>query len=122
MVLVDSVYSYFAPMQEAGPFQIGLQTKRAQANDVLKVTRDVLQQFLAEGPSDAELRAAKANIVGVFAALSLKPENPRQRCDHRLFRVAAGLTPIPTPRRFSGFRRWMCAGFFPPCAAGKSSI
>ena len=61
-----SVYSYFAPMQEAGPFQIGLQTKRAQANDALKVTRDVLQQFLAEGPSDAELRAAKANIVGGF--------------------------------------------------------
>lgn len=61
-----SVYSYFAPMKEAGPFQIGLQTKRAQANDALKVTRDVLQQFLAEGPSEVELKAAKANIVGSF--------------------------------------------------------
>ncbi|MDQ5905875.1 MAG: zinc protease, partial [Pseudomonadota bacterium] len=50
----------------AGPFQIGLQTKRAQANDALKVTRDVLQQFLAEGPSEVELKAAKANIVGSF--------------------------------------------------------
>ncbi|MFA7281540.1 MAG: pitrilysin family protein [Sterolibacterium sp.] len=61
-----SVYSYFAPMKEMGPFQIGLQTKRAQANEALKVTRDVLQQFLAEGPSEAELVAAKANIVGSF--------------------------------------------------------
>ena len=26
-----SVYSYFAPMRQAGPFQIGLQTKRSQA-------------------------------------------------------------------------------------------
>jgi zinc protease len=61
-----SVYSYFAPMKEAGPFQIGLQTKRAQANDALKVARDVLQQFLAEGPSETEMAAAKANIVGSF--------------------------------------------------------
>lgn len=61
-----SVYSYFAPMQVAGPFQIGLQTRRAQAGDALKVTREVLQQFLAEGPSEAELAAAKANIVGSF--------------------------------------------------------
>ncbi|HEX5803370.1 MAG TPA: pitrilysin family protein [Azospira sp.] len=61
-----SVYSYFAPMKEAGPFQIGLQTKRAQARDALKVTRDVLDQFLAEGPSEDELRAAQANIVGSF--------------------------------------------------------
>jgi zinc protease len=61
-----SVYSYFAPMKEAGPFQIGLQTKREQANDALRVTREVLQRFLAEGPSEDELKAAKANIVGSF--------------------------------------------------------
>ncbi|MBI2306033.1 MAG: insulinase family protein [Rhodocyclales bacterium] len=61
-----SVYSYFAPMKEAGPFQIGLQTKREQAKDALKVARDELQRFLAEGPSADELRAAKANIVGSF--------------------------------------------------------
>jgi zinc protease len=53
-------------MKEMGPFQIGLQTKRAQANEALKVARDVLQQFLAEGPSEVELAAAKANIVGSF--------------------------------------------------------
>ncbi|QRJ65586.1 insulinase family protein [Azospira restricta] len=61
-----SVYSYFAPMKEAGPFQIGLQTKREQAKDALKVARDELLRFLAEGPSEDELKAAKANIVGSF--------------------------------------------------------
>ena len=61
-----SVYSYFSPMQSPGPFQVGLQTKRAQAGDALKVSREVLQQFLADGPTDAELKAAKQNIVGSF--------------------------------------------------------
>jgi zinc protease len=49
-----------------GPFQIGLQTKKAQANDALKLTREVLAGFLAEGPSDSELKAAKQNLVGSF--------------------------------------------------------
>ncbi|MCP5268532.1 MAG: insulinase family protein [Zoogloeaceae bacterium] len=61
-----SVYSYFAPMKEQGPFQIGLQTKREQAADALKVTREVLAKFLTEGPSESEMAAAKANIVGSF--------------------------------------------------------
>ena len=51
-----SVSSYFLPLAQTGPFQIGLQTKKAQANDALKVTRDVLTRFLSEGPSDEELR------------------------------------------------------------------
>ena len=61
-----SVSSYFLPLAQTGPFQIGLQTKKAQANDALKVTRDVLTRFLSEGPSDEELRAAKQNLVGSF--------------------------------------------------------
>lgn len=61
-----SVYSYFMPMAQPGPFQIGLQTKKEQAGEALKVTRDVLTTFLAEGPSDAELQAAKQNIAGSF--------------------------------------------------------
>lgn len=61
-----SVYSYFLPSQVAGPFEIGLQTKRSQAGDALKVVRQVLAEFLAKGPTAAELRAAKANIVGGF--------------------------------------------------------
>ena len=60
------VYSYFMPMVQPGPFQIGLQTKKEQAGEALKVTRDVLSRFLSEGPSDAELSAAKQNLAGSF--------------------------------------------------------
>lgn len=58
-----SVYSYFSPQVRPGPFQIGLQTKREQAQDALKVVRDVLTQFLAEGPTAEELAAAKKNLI-----------------------------------------------------------
>jgi zinc protease len=58
-----SVYSYFAPRVLAGPFQIGLQTKREQAQDALKVVDEVLTKFLAEGPTVQELAAAKKNLI-----------------------------------------------------------
>ncbi len=61
-----SVYSYFAPMKQTGPFQIGLQTKRSQAGEAIKVTREVLDGFLKDGPSEEELAAAKANLTGSF--------------------------------------------------------
>jgi zinc protease len=61
-----SVYSYFAPLKQTGPFQIGLQTKRSQAKDAIKVARDVLGGYLKEGPSEEELTAAKANLTGSF--------------------------------------------------------
>lgn len=61
-----SVYTYFAPLKQTGPFQIGLQTKRSQAQDAIKVARDVLDGFLKEGPSEEELTAAKANLTGSF--------------------------------------------------------
>ena len=61
-----SVYSYFQPMAQPGPFQIGLQTRKEQADEALKVARDVLAAFLAEGPSAEELEGAKQNLVGSF--------------------------------------------------------
>lgn len=61
-----SVYSHFAPLRQTGPFQIGLQTKRSQAKEAIKVARDVLDGFLKDGPSDEELAAAKANLTGSF--------------------------------------------------------
>ncbi len=61
-----SVYSYFAPLKQTGPFQIGLQTKRSQAREAIAVSRDVLDDFLRNGPSDEELAAAKANLTGSF--------------------------------------------------------
>ncbi len=58
-----SVYSYFAPRILPGPFMIGLQTKREQAGDALKVVDEVLTKFLAEGPTAKELAAAKKNLI-----------------------------------------------------------
>jgi len=64
--LVYSVYSYFMPMAEPGPFQIGLQTKKDQAEDALKLVKETLGSFIKNGITEAELKAAKANIIGGF--------------------------------------------------------
>ena len=64
--LVYSVYSYFLPMAELGPFQIGLQTKREQAEQALKLVRETVDKFMKSGPTEAELKAAKQNITGGF--------------------------------------------------------
>jgi len=64
--LAYSVGSHFMPLSQQGPFQISLQTKKAQANEALGVVREVLQRFITSGPSEAELRAAKQNLVGSF--------------------------------------------------------
>ncbi|MHB1187273.1 M16 family metallopeptidase [Thiobacillus sp.] len=61
-----SAYSYFLPMMEAGPFQLGLQTKLEQTDDALKVAQATLRQFIADGPSEAELTQAKSNLTGGF--------------------------------------------------------
>jgi zinc protease len=62
-----SVYSYFLPLAQEGPFQIGLQTKKEQAGEALARVRVVLGEFLRLGPSEAEVKAAKQNLVGGFA-------------------------------------------------------
>lgn len=64
--LAYSVYSYFIPLKEQGPFQIGLQTKKEQADEALKVVRETLRDFIAKGPTEQELKAAKQNLVGGF--------------------------------------------------------
>jgi zinc protease len=61
-----SAYSYFIPMMDAGPFQLGLQTKLEQTDDALKVAQATLRQFIAEGPSEVELIQAKSNLTGGF--------------------------------------------------------
>jgi len=61
-----SAYSYFMPLMEAGPFQLGLQTKLEQTDDALKVAQATLRDFIASGPSEAELTQAKSNLTGGF--------------------------------------------------------
>ena len=62
-----SAYSYFRPMREAGPFQMGLQTRNEQAEEALTVLRQTLRDFVKDGPTDEQLEAAKQNITGGFA-------------------------------------------------------
>ncbi len=64
--LAYSAYSYFSPQRARGPFIIGMQTQRDQAEEALAVVHKTLREFVAEGPTEQELRAAKQNIVGGF--------------------------------------------------------
>jgi zinc protease len=64
--LAYSVYSYFMPLKQPGAFQIGLQTKKEQADEALLLVRNTLAEFVANGPNEKELLAAKQNIVGGF--------------------------------------------------------
>jgi len=64
--LAYSAYSYFAPMSQEGPFQIGLQTKKEQTEEAIKIVREVLRDFIVRGPTAAELTQAKNNLMGGF--------------------------------------------------------
>ena len=61
-----SVYSYFLPLAQPGPFQIGLQTRRDQAEAAIARVRTVVAEFLATVPTAAELADAKASLAGGF--------------------------------------------------------
>ncbi len=62
-----SVYSGFSPGLNAGAFAVALQTRPDQAAEAVRVAREVVARFVAEGPTAAELRAAKDNLIGGFA-------------------------------------------------------
>jgi zinc protease len=65
--LTYSVYSGFQPGSHAGAFTLGLQTRPDQAAQAVQVSKDVLAKFVAEGPTEVELKAAKDNLIGGFA-------------------------------------------------------
>jgi zinc protease len=65
--LAYSVRSNFTPMMQEGPFQIGLQTKKEQSDEAIKVVRKTLGDFLRDGPTEAEMKAAKNYMIGGFA-------------------------------------------------------
>jgi zinc protease len=62
-----SVYSYFAPRKLAGPFEMGMQTKRDQAQSAIKLANEVLTEFITQGPTAEELAAAKKNMIDGLA-------------------------------------------------------
>lgn len=61
-----SVSSGFSPMQVAGPFTIGMQTRADQAELALGVLEESLQRFIGEGPTEAELKRTKRQLMGAF--------------------------------------------------------
>jgi zinc protease len=61
-----AISSHFAPGLHAGAFTIGLQTRPDQAAEAVQVVREVLAKFVADGPTEAELKAAKDNLIGSF--------------------------------------------------------
>ncbi|HYP68545.1 MAG TPA: pitrilysin family protein [Thiobacillaceae bacterium] len=61
-----SAYSYFNPLVQPGPLEIGLQTRQEHTEDALKVAHETVQNFVAQGPTQAELTQAKGNLVGGF--------------------------------------------------------
>lgn len=77
--LTYSIYSYFSPLAQQGPFEIGLQTKQEQTNEALAVVRQTLTAFLRDGPTAAELKAARSNLIGGFA---LRIDNNRKILDN----------------------------------------
>jgi zinc protease len=62
-----SVYSYFSPALHAGAFTVGFQTRPDQAAQAIAVAQEVVKNFVQDGPTDAELQAAKSNLIGGFA-------------------------------------------------------
>ena len=64
--LTYSIGSYFAPAAQPGPFELALQTRKDQTEAALTVVRDTVAKFVADGPTDAELKAAKDNLVNGF--------------------------------------------------------
>ncbi|MDM0012413.1 pitrilysin family protein [Variovorax sp. J22P168] len=67
--LAYSVYSGFSPGLHAGAFRVAFQTRPDQADQAVKVAREVVAQFVADGPTAAELKAAKDNLIGGFPLL-----------------------------------------------------
>ena len=60
------VSSGFNPMRVQGPFEISLSTRTDQADEALKITREVLQSFLDNGPSQRQVDDTIANMVGSY--------------------------------------------------------
>ena len=65
--LTYGVSSSFSPGLHAGSFTVGLQTRPDQTAQAVQIARQVVRDFVASGPSEAELKAAKDNLIGGFA-------------------------------------------------------
>ena len=58
--------SSFEPLEYRGTFMIGLQTKASNQSAVISLLNHILKTFIKDGPTDAQLSAAKKNLIGRF--------------------------------------------------------
>ena len=65
--LAYSVSSGFSLRAQPGPFSISLQTRREKTLEALELVRQVLAEFVAAGPTEQEVQAARDNLAGGFA-------------------------------------------------------
>jgi zinc protease len=65
--LTYGVSSFFSPGLHAGSFTVGLQTRPDQTTQAVDLVRQVVKDFVVKGPTEAELKAAKDNLIGGFA-------------------------------------------------------
>ncbi|MEN3110373.1 pitrilysin family protein [Uliginosibacterium paludis] len=65
--LAYGVSSGFDAQAFGGVFAIQLETRATQADEAVKVVRETLARFLREGPDEAELEAARTNLINSLA-------------------------------------------------------
>jgi zinc protease len=61
--LAYGVSSNFSQLSYRGPFAVFLQTRAEKKNEALDITRRVLREFVAQGPTPAQLQSAKQNLI-----------------------------------------------------------
>lgn len=66
LALVYGINSSFSVRKHAGPFTVGLRTKNDSATQALEESLQVIRRFIEQGPTDAELAAAKAYFINSF--------------------------------------------------------
>jgi zinc protease len=64
---VYGIGSGFSAMAAGGPFQVQFKTANENADEALTLTLDLIDTFVEDGPSQAQLEQARANILGSFA-------------------------------------------------------
>ena len=62
-----SIHSAWQPLAANGPFLISLQTRTAQAQQAISSTQQVINDFIKQGPTAEQLKAAQQNLIGGFA-------------------------------------------------------
>ncbi len=64
--LAYDIHSFFAPFKEGGLFEVGVQTKNASSNTVIRLVDDQIGRMRKEKVSDQELADAKSYLTGSF--------------------------------------------------------